>query len=79
MPLILPGTQFEKRVSRLDLRLTKQLRLSPRVQLQLNADAYNVANASSILAINTSYGSRWLRPIQILEGRIFQFSSQLSF
>ena len=48
-----------------------------RVQLQF--DVYNALNANSILSLNTRYGSAWLRPIQILDGRIIKFGGQLTF
>ena len=42
-------------------------------------DLYNALNANSILSLNTRYGSAWLRPIQILDGRIVKFGGQLTF
>ena len=84
---------FEGRTTRLDLRLSRIVKIADRTRLQVNVDLYNALNASSILslagggAINVgvtspttvSYGPTWRRPTDILEGRILQFSSQLSF
>ena len=79
VPLIKPQSQFERRVSRLDLRFTKEVELPSGVRLRANIDLYNVTNSSSILSLTTTYGSRWLRPIQIVDGRIAQFSAQVLF
>jgi hypothetical protein len=78
-PLIVPGTQYEDRTTRLDLRLTKNVRVTSRVRLQGNFDLYNVFNASSILSRVNDFGPRWGRPLEILEGRILQFSAQMNF
>lgn len=79
VPLIVPGTQFEDRTTRLDLRLSKIVRLPKRLRLQANLDVYNALNSSSIIQTNTTYGSQWLRPQIVVDGRIFQVGGQLSF
>ena len=88
VPLIAPMTQFLGRRTQLDLRLTKRLRLGPRVRLQAVFDIYNVLNASTILAVNSTYGPAWQRPASdnaiggvdpILPGRLMQVGGQLSF
>lgn len=79
VPLVRPKTLFESRIMRLDLRLTKLLRLTSRVRLQGNFDIYNVMNTDAILGSRGVYGSLWQTPTAILEGRIFQVSAQLNF
>ena len=79
VPFVVPGTQFEERINRLDLRLTKLMRLGPRMRLQANVDAYNALNASDVVLLNVTYGSQWLRPLSVLEGRLFQVSGNLTF
>ena len=79
IPLIAPQTEFEHRIARVDLRLSKQMRLVSRLRMQLNADLYNALNGNAILSLNTAYGQQWLQPTAIVEGRMFQFSGQLSF
>jgi hypothetical protein len=79
VPLVAPGTMYEDRITRLDLRLSKFLDLGSSVQLQANLDFYNVFNSSSILSVNTTYGSRWRQPTQIIDPRILQVSAQLNF
>lgn len=78
VPLIVPQTQFEKRYTQLDLRLSKTLKLG-RARIQGNLDLYNALNSSSILSIVTTYGPRWRRPLSILDARLLQLSGQLSF
>ena len=86
VPLIAPQTQFEGRRSQLDVRLTKLLKRGARARLQANLDLYNVLNGSAILAVNGTFGPQWLRPIAsgstgtaILNGRLIEFSGQLTF
>lgn len=86
VPLITPQTEFEARRTQLDLRLSRQFRLGPRLRAQANFDVYNVFNASSILGLNNTYGSQWRVPVTsiavgpgVLNARLFQFSGRLSF
>ena len=69
---------FEDRLTQFDVRLTKLIRVSG-IRVQGRFDAYNVFNANTILQVNTAYGSDWLRPTQILAGRLFKWSVQLDF
>jgi hypothetical protein len=69
---------FEKRLTQVDVRLTKIIRLGS-VRVHGMFDAYNVFNASTVLGVNTRFGSEWLLPTQILAGRLFKFSAQLDF
>jgi hypothetical protein len=79
VPLVAPQTIFEDRIRRLDLRLTKIFRLTPRVRLQANLDAYNALNSSAVQSLITAFGPSWLSPATILDARIFQVSGQLNF
>ncbi len=84
VPLMVPFTEFEPRRTQLDLRFTKLFDLGG-YRFQANADIYNVLNDASVLQMNGTYGSRWLAPqsnaVQsgFLEGRLIQFSGQLTF
>jgi hypothetical protein len=42
-------------------------------------DVYNAFNANTVLALNNTYGSTWLRPTSILAGRLFKFGVQVDF
>jgi len=79
VPLIMPQTLFEGRTRRLDLRLTKIFNLPRKIRLQANVDAYNVLNSNDILALTPTFGARWGQPNLITDGRLIQFSSQVSF
>ena len=87
VPLIAPMTHFLPRRTQLDMRLTKTLRLR-KVRLQANVDVYNAFNSSSLVAINSTYGPAWQRPVSdnlvggvdpILPGRLIQFGGQITF
>jgi hypothetical protein len=78
IPLVRPYQQFEGRIRRLDLRLTKNIDVG-KGQLQLNLDAYNALNSSAIQNINNTFGASWMTPTQILDPRLFQVSAQLTF
>lgn len=78
VPLVAPYQLFEDRLNQLDMRLTKIFNLG-RGRLQANVDVYNALNAAPVTSVNTTYGSRWLLPAQILEGRMIQLSGNLTF
>ena len=78
IPMIEPNTMFEDRLSQLDVRLTKTVRIG-RVRVQGQFDVYNLFNANSILAINEFFTASWLVPRAILAGRTFKFGTQIDF
>jgi hypothetical protein len=79
IPLIAPQTMFDDRLSRLDVRFAKRIKLSPRARLQANFNIYNVFNGSASSTLNTTYGSQWLQPSLLQDGRMVQFSAMLNF
>ena len=88
LPLVAPMTHFLDRRTQLDVRVTKSLNVGPRVRLQVVVDLYNVTNASSVLAVNSTFGSAWQRPVSsnaiggvdpVLPGRLLQFGANLRF
>jgi hypothetical protein len=88
VPLVEPMTQFLDRRAQLDLRLTKDLRLASRARLVAIVDMYNVLNASTVLAANSTYGPAWQRPVSdnsiggvdpVLPGRLLQIGGRFSF
>ena len=78
IPLVAPQTLFEDRITRLDLRLSEDLQVQS-VRFQINLDAYNVLNSNAIRAVNSTYGSAWRTPLQILDPRLIQIGGQLDF
>jgi len=79
VPLMVPQTQFEDRYTRLDLRIGKRVQMTSRVRLQANLNVYNIFNSSAIQVENTNFGPLWLQPSLIEDGRMVQFSANLSF
>ena len=79
VPLVMPATQFEGRIRRLDIRLSKNFQLRRGMRFQANLDAYNALNSSAIQNVNNTFGASWLNATQILDPRILQVSGQLTF
>jgi hypothetical protein len=79
IPLVVPGTQFDHRFTRLDLRLTKLVKVGSKASLQGNVDLYNVFNGAGVIQLNAAYGSQWRQPTELEDPRILQFSVQLSY
>jgi hypothetical protein len=79
VPLVAPETLFAPRISRLDLRAGKVFKLTSKMRLQANIDAYNLFNASSVRGVTSTFGANWQRPTQILDPRLVQLSGSLNF
>jgi len=78
IPLIEPGTQYEGRVTQLDVRLAKIFRVK-KLRVQGTLDLFNALNGNPILAVNNTYGSSWRNVQQILDGRLLKFGAQVDF
>jgi Carboxypeptidase regulatory-like domain/TonB-dependent Receptor Plug Domain len=76
--LIAPGTMYGDRVTQLDVRFGKAFRVQ-RSRIQASVDLFNVLNSSAILGLNTTYGTSWLSPTQILQGRLVKIGAQIDF
>ena len=76
--LLPPQALFEDRISQFDVRFSKVFQVG-RVRLEGQFDIYNAFNGSSVLSMNGTYGPAWLRPIQVLDGRIVKFGAQMTF
>jgi hypothetical protein len=70
---------YDHRIRRLDLRLTKSLRVTQRVRVQGNIDLYNAFNGGSAVQVNNAFGSQWRQPTEVQDPRILQFSAQIDF
>ena len=79
VPLVMPGTMYDHRIRRLDLRFTKSLRVNQRVRVQGNIDLYNAFNGSGVVQVNNAFGSQWRQPTEVQDPRILQFSAQIDF
>jgi hypothetical protein len=76
--LIEPGLLYEPGFAQLDLRLSRRINVAGK-RIELMADLYNAFNSNGVVRLNTTYGPNWLRPTQILEGRLFKVGAQLDF
>jgi Carboxypeptidase regulatory-like domain len=90
VPLIKPGTMYTPRRTQVDLRVSKSIRVSGSQKLQVMADIFNAFNSNAAVgatsnageppaAINTTYGSAWLKPLNILQARYVKFGAQFTF
>ena len=78
VPLVAPEELFGDRITRFDFRVSKFFNYD-RFRFQINFDAYNLGNTSSIRSINSAYGSRWGFPNTIIDPRLLQFGGQITF
>jgi hypothetical protein len=69
---------YEDRLTQVDLRLTKIVRIR-HVRIQGMLDAYNIFNANTVLSVVTTVGSNYLKPTQIVAGRLFKVGAQVDF
>lgn len=76
--LVERNTQFEDRLSRVDIRLAKNIQVG-RVRLQPRLDLYNVFNANTVLRVNTTFGSRLHQPISVLAARFIKVGLDVRF
>ncbi len=76
--LIAPGTMYGDRVTQVDVRVGKMFRVQ-RSRIQASLDLFNVLNSSAILALNTTFGTSWQWPTQILQGRLAKVGVQIDF
>jgi hypothetical protein len=90
VPLIKPGTMYTPRRTQVDLRFSKSFRFPGAQKLQVMADVFNAFNSNAAVgatsnageppaAINTTYGSAWLKPLNILQARYVKFGAQFTF
>jgi len=76
--LFTPNTLFEKRLTQVDFRVTKNIPIG-RARMRASFDIYNLFNANSVLNINPTYGTTWPRPLLVLAARLFKFGGTIDF
>jgi hypothetical protein len=76
--LMEPNQEYEDRVSQLDLRFAKTIRLG-RASVKGMFDIYNIFNEDAVGFINSRYGASWLLPTEVMAGRLFKFGAQVDF
>ena len=77
--LIPDNSLFEPRAQQLDLRFSRTFRFGGTRRLRPSLDIYNLFNAATVLAMNTTYGQSWKDVTQILNGRQLRFGAQFDF
>ncbi len=78
VPLIKPGTKFLDRLNQTDIRFAKKFNLGEG-NWQLQFDIFNLFNASTPVATNTTFGNSLDQPTQILLGRLLSIGAQFHF
>lgn len=76
--VIEPNTQFEKRYSQFDFRLSKNITVQ-RFRITPRLDIYNAFNSDSVIGELYGFGAVWLRPTEILTARLIKFGVQVDF
>jgi Carboxypeptidase regulatory-like domain len=79
IPLIPDNSMFEPRAQQLDLRFTRTFRFGGTRRFRPSLDIYNLFNAATVLAMNTTYGPAWKDVTQILNGRQLRIGAQFDF
>ena len=73
-----PNKYFEDRLNQLDIRFSKATRVG-RGRVRGNFDIYNLFNSAAVLSLNAFYPRNYLKPAQILGGRLFKFSATFDY
>ena len=76
--LVEPGTMFGERLDQLDFRVAKNFKFRG-ARLQPQLDLFNMLNSNDVYGQNNTYGTAWLRPTQVLVGRMAKVGVQLDF
>jgi hypothetical protein len=73
------GDERSPAVSMIDLRLSKAFKFGGGRQIVPQIDMFNITNASTVATLNSSVGSRYTAPTQIVAPRIFRLGISLDF
>lgn len=78
IPLVQPGTLYGERLHQVDLRFGKAFEFAG-MRARAMLDIANVFNENTILAQDNVYGPNWLRPDEILLGRLIKPAVQFEW
>jgi hypothetical protein len=80
--LIEPGKVWGDNLNQFDLRLSKRFGLE-KTHFRVDADLYNLFNSNWPFSLNNTFStaatSQWLRPTNVLQGRLFKLGGQFDF
>ena len=79
VPLVPTGALYENRLSQLDFRFSKYVRIG-KVRAGGMIDVYNIGNVAYISNRNNTYGTAaWGTPVVVTGGRLLKFGTQVTF
>ena len=78
VPLLGPGEFYNDALHQVDMRLAKVFEAGG-TRSRITLDIANLFNVNTVLLHNNAYGSNWLRPSQILIGRLFKLGFTIDF
>jgi hypothetical protein len=78
LTIVEPNQTFGPYTHKLDMRLSKILRIGER-RITGSLDAMNVTNSAGVLSVNTVVGPNWLRPTAVQAARAFRIAARYDF
>ena len=80
--LIEPGTIYGEHLNQFDFRVSKRVGVG-RYRVRVDADLYNVFNSNWPFTLNNTFAitptNQWMRPTNVLQGRLFKIGAQFDF
>jgi hypothetical protein len=76
--LLAPGTKFLPNIRQVDVRLSKSF-VYGRYRGRITLDLANLNNTATILESSNTYGNNWLRPSNVMPGRLIKPGFQLDW
>jgi hypothetical protein len=80
--LIEPGTEWSGYLNQMDVRLSKGFNVG-RYRFRADANLYNVFNSDFVNSVNTTFSTtasnQFMRPTNVLQGRLFKLGGQFEF
>ena len=76
--IVEPNTLREPRSNQVDVRLTRLIRVG-RARISPRFDVYNMFNNAAVLRLNNTFGASWLKPLDVLGGRLLKFGVRADF
>lgn len=80
--LVEPGTKYGENLNQLDLRLSKRFKKED-YRVRVDVDLYNAFNSNWPFTLNNNFSiaatSQWMRPTNVLQGRLFKLGAQFEF
>jgi hypothetical protein len=78
VPLVAPGSRYIERLTQLDLRVGKTVRVRG-MELQAALDVFNATNSDAVFNEVQTFGSSLGRPTDVIQGRLFRVGMQMKF